>query len=53
LIGAHPSLADLEDGDLKYHTDFRQVYACVLDRWLGWNSESVLGGQYMAVDAIG
>ncbi len=52
LIGAHPSLADLEDGDLKYHTDFRQVYASVLEKWLGWESESVLGGRYTAVDAI-
>lgn len=53
LIGAHPSLADLEDGDLKYHTDFRQVYACVLEKWLGWESANVLGGQYEAVEAIG
>jgi hypothetical protein len=30
LVGKHPSLADLTDGDLKYHTDFRRVYATLL-----------------------
>ncbi len=34
LIGEHPSLENLTDGDLKHHTDFRQVYATVLDQWL-------------------
>jgi uncharacterized protein (DUF1501 family) len=48
LIGKHPSLAadDLDDGDLKYHTDFRQVYATLLDRWLGCDSKRILGGQF-------
>ena len=32
-IGKHPSLSDLDDGDLRFHTDFRQVYATVLDGW--------------------
>lgn len=46
LIGEHPSLTDLDNGDLKYHTDFRQVYAAVLENWLACDSESVLGGKY-------
>lgn len=49
-IGAHPSLANLEMGNLKHHTDFRQVYAAVLEKWLGVNSEAVLGGKYQPVD---
>ena len=49
LIGAHPSLTDLVDGDLKHHTDFRQVYAALLDNWLGFNSESVIGGKFQPV----
>lgn len=52
LIGKHPSLTDLEDGDLKFHTDFRRVYATVLESWLGWPSESVLGGSYAPVEAF-
>jgi uncharacterized protein (DUF1501 family) len=34
IVGAHPSLEDLDDGDLKHHTDFRRVYAMLLERWL-------------------
>ncbi len=26
VVGKHPSLADLDDDDLKFHTDFRRVY---------------------------
>jgi uncharacterized protein (DUF1501 family) len=45
LYGQYPSLTDLEDGDLKHSTDFRQVYASVLD-WLGADTGSILGGEY-------
>ena len=44
--GAYPSLTDLKDGDLKFTTDFRRVYANILDGWLGSNSEKVLGAKY-------
>jgi len=44
--GEHPSLTDLDDGDLKFHTDFRQVYATVLQGWLGCDSEKVIGARY-------
>ena len=49
-IGKHPSLTELEIGNLKHHTDFRQVYAGVLDTWLGVPSKTVLGGEYKAVE---
>ena len=49
LIGDHPSLTDLDDGDLKHTTDFRSVYAAVLDQWLGVPSEPVLGGTFEPV----
>jgi uncharacterized protein (DUF1501 family) len=45
-IGKHPSLTDLDDGDLKHHTDFRQVYATLLDGWLNVDSKSVLNGKF-------
>lgn len=41
--GAHPSLTDLDAGDLKSHTDFRRVYATVLEDWLGANARTILG----------
>jgi uncharacterized protein (DUF1501 family) len=46
LYGAYPSLTDLDQGDLKFSTDFRSVYATVLDHWLGVNSEQVLGSRF-------
>jgi uncharacterized protein (DUF1501 family) len=46
LIGKHPSLTDLTDGDLKYHTDFRGVYATLLDDWLAVDSKGVLGDKF-------
>jgi len=52
LIGAHPSLTDLEGDAQKFHTDFRRVYATVLDRWLGFDSQAVLGAKYEPVDVL-
>lgn len=46
LIGNHPSLTDLDQGDLKFHTDFRRLYATVLDSWLGCSSTAVLGESF-------
>lgn len=48
LYGAHPSLdaAKLDHGDLNFHTDFRSVYATVLENWLGTNSAPILGGDF-------
>ena len=46
LVGKHPSLTDLTDGDLKYHTDFRRVYASLLDDWLAVPSKGVLHDTY-------
>lgn len=45
LIGDHPSLEveDLDDGDLKHHTDFRRIYAAVLESWLGLPASPILG----------
>jgi uncharacterized protein (DUF1501 family) len=52
LHGKHPSLTDLSQGDLKFHTDFRAVYATILENWLDLPSESVLGGKFAKVDLI-
>jgi uncharacterized protein (DUF1501 family) len=50
LIGKHPSLTDLEFGNVKFHTDFRQVYAAILDKWLGVSSKDVLGKEFAHAD---
>lgn len=46
LIGKHPSLSNLDNGDLKFHTDFRQVYATILENWLNCDSSLILDKQY-------
>jgi uncharacterized protein (DUF1501 family) len=52
LVGEHPNLDELEDGDVTFHTDFRQVYATLLELWLGWSSKSVLGGTFKPIDTL-
>ena len=52
LVGPHPSLTDLEGDAQKFHTDFRRVYATVLDRWLGFDSQAVLGEKYQPLDVL-
>jgi uncharacterized protein (DUF1501 family) len=47
LIGQAPSLTDLDsEGDLNMTVDFRQVYATVLDQWLGVSAKAALGSSY-------
>lgn len=46
LLGDHPSLTDLDEGDLKFNVDFRSVYASVLEDWMGAPSEKILGRKY-------
>ena len=52
IVGSHPSLTDLDNGALKFHTDFRSVYATVLDRWLGFDSSKVLDKQYEPLNIL-
>ncbi|HEY2146484.1 MAG TPA: DUF1501 domain-containing protein, partial [Pirellulales bacterium] len=42
LHGQTPNLADLNGGDLKSSIDFREVYATVLDKWLGLSAPDSL-----------
>ncbi len=54
LIGKHPSMTDLDQGDLKFHTDFRAIYATLLKQWLGLpNPEAVLGGKFGPAKVLG
>lgn len=49
LAGAHPSLSDLDEGDLKYSIDFRRVYAGVLRDWMGTDAAAILGAGHRPV----
>lgn len=46
LYGKHPSLTDLDDGDLVFTTDFRSVYGTLIDKWFRADHEQVLGAKY-------
>jgi len=52
LHGTAPALNLAHNQDLTYTTDFRQVYATVLDRWLACPSETVLGGKFTSLPII-
>jgi uncharacterized protein (DUF1501 family) len=51
-VTKHPSLSDLDAGDLKHHVDFRQVYATLLDQWLGCDSRTILNGQFQHLELL-
>jgi uncharacterized protein (DUF1501 family) len=47
-LNLDPNNPTLENsaGDVHYETDFRSVYAQILDNWMGSNSANVLGGNF-------
>ena len=50
--GQPPSLTDLDDGDLRYTTDFRDVYAALLTGVLGADPGAILGGWDRRLDGL-
>ncbi|WP_428388108.1 DUF1501 domain-containing protein [Mucisphaera sp.] len=52
LVGPHPSLQDLDRGDLKFNIDFRSVYATLLDDWLGLDSRAALGKRFRTLPVL-
>ena len=47
-----PNLATLDNGDLKYEIDFRDVYATLLDKWLDLNNSQVLNKNFTGLGFI-
>ena len=52
VIGDHPSLRDLDNGDLKYKIDFRTVYAGILEDWLSADSKEILRARYRPLSVL-
>jgi uncharacterized protein (DUF1501 family) len=54
VYGDHPSLRpqDLDAGDLKFHTDFRSVYATLLTDWMKADSNKILGANFKTLPLI-
>jgi uncharacterized protein (DUF1501 family) len=46
VVGKTPLLGDLEDGNLKWSTDFRSVYTALLSDWLHLPADLILGGKF-------
>ncbi|HEY7726639.1 MAG TPA: DUF1501 domain-containing protein [Anaeromyxobacteraceae bacterium] len=55
LYGAYPDLTDLDNGNMRFTTDFRSLYATVLERWLGRTAaetDAILGAAYPRLDFL-
>ncbi len=46
LINGMPDLNNLDEGDLKYKVDFKNVYATVLNKWLNADDTAIMGKKY-------
>jgi uncharacterized protein (DUF1501 family) len=46
LHGTMPSLTDLDGGEPKMTTDFRRVYATILEDWMGLPSDVAIGARF-------
>ncbi|HJQ24270.1 MAG TPA: DUF1501 domain-containing protein [Blastocatellia bacterium] len=54
VYGEQPSLSDLDSaGNMKFKVDFRATYATILDRWLGADSKTILGGTFENIGFLG
>ena len=52
VLNAMPDLSDLNEGDLKYNVDFKNVYATVLKKWLNADDKLILGKKYEYLNFI-
>jgi uncharacterized protein (DUF1501 family) len=52
FYGDEPSLVDLDDGDLKLTTDFRSVYATILEGVVGFDPRATLDRSYPRLDLL-
>ena len=52
VYNSAPNLADLDDGDLKFEIDFRQIYAEVINDWLDGNANQILGQNFNPLGLI-
>jgi uncharacterized protein (DUF1501 family) len=52
LYGSQPSLDALDNGNLRYTTDFRGVYTTVLEQWLKRPAAPILGAGFTPVPLL-
>ena len=52
VLNEAPNLTDLDEGDLKFSVDFRQIYASLLKDWLKTDSETILGKNFQSLSLL-
>jgi len=52
IFNPAPDLANLDNGDLKYQVDFREIYGTILDKWLDVNNQQILNKKFQTMDFI-
>jgi uncharacterized protein (DUF1501 family) len=52
VLGKTPLLGDLDDGNLKWSTDFRSVYATLLTEWLELPADQILGQSFARLPVL-
>lgn len=52
LHGRMPGLGDLDAGDLKHTTDFRAVYATILQKWMRADVSKLIPGTFPPLDIL-
>ena len=54
IYGEYPSLEEskLLEGDLHFNNDFRGLYSTLLEKWIGLDAKSVVGGAFEQMDFI-
>lgn len=52
IFNSAPDLGNLENGDLRYQIDFREVYSTVLSNWLSVSESSVLGKSFVPLPIV-
>lgn len=53
FYGEPSSLTNLDNGNLKFTTDFRSVYATVVEKWLNAPADDVLNGRFPQMSFLG
>ncbi len=52
ILNEGPDLVNLNEGDLQYKVDFKNVYATLLKKWLGADDQAILQKQYEHLNFI-
>ncbi len=53
FYGEAPSLSNLDNGNLRFTTDFRSVYRTMLEKYLGADPSAVIKAQVPSLDFLG